>query len=86
LKKKLPAITPHASEFASNCRKNDNALWSGYVCLDYDHLTEEEVLKFYEFGRTEQTFIGLDYGPDFMAKSVSGKGVFVLVRVKNSDF
>ena len=46
LKKKLPAITVHACDFENGKRSNDNAIWNGLVCLEYDHLTEAEIKAF----------------------------------------
>lgn len=38
LKKQLPLITPHAQRFTNNERKNANAIPSGLVMLDIDHM------------------------------------------------
>ncbi len=38
LKRQLPVITPHARAFKDNIRKNANAIESGLVMLDVDHV------------------------------------------------
>lgn len=38
LKRQLPLITPHAQRFTNNERKNSNAIPSGLVMLDIDHV------------------------------------------------
>lgn len=86
IKKRLPAITPHASSFVDGERKNDRALWSGYVCVEYDNLSEEEILGFYTFSRAHEQFVGLGYGADLISRSASGRGVWLLVRVKDGDY
>jgi hypothetical protein len=43
LKRTLPKLMVHSSHFHQNTRSNENAIWNGLVCLDYDHLTEQEI-------------------------------------------
>ena len=78
LKKKLPAITVHACEFEGNRRSNDNAIWNGLVCLEYDHLTEAEIKAFQD--------CQLPYNVHFAAKSCSGTGVWLLIDVAYAEY
>ena len=78
LKKQLPAITVHACEFESNRRSNDNAIWNGLVCLEYDHLTPAEIKAFQD--------CQLPYNVHFAAKSCSGTGVWFLIDVPYSEY
>ena len=78
LKKQLPAITVHACEFESNRRSNDNAIWNGLVCLEYDHLTEAEIKAFQD--------CQLPYNVHFAAKSCSGTGVWLLIDVPYAEY
>ena len=78
LKKQLPAITVHACEFESNRRSNDNAIWNGLVCLEYDHLTEAEIKAFQD--------CQLPYNVHFAAKSCSGTGVWFLIDVPYAEY
>ena len=78
LKKKLPAITVHACEFENGKRSNDNAIWNGLVCLEYDHLTEAEIKAFQD--------CQLPYNVHFAAKSCSGTGVWFLIDVPYAEY
>lgn len=78
LKKQLPAITVHACEFESNRRSNDNAIWNGLVCLEYDHLTPAEIKAFKD--------CQLPYNVHFAAKSCSGTGVWFLIDVPYAEY
>ena len=78
LKKKLPAITVHACEFEGNRRSNDNAIWNGLVCLEYDHLTEAEIKAFQD--------CQLPHNVHFAAKSCSGTGVWLLIDVPYAEY
>ena len=78
LKKQLPAITVHACEFESNRRSNDNAIWNGLVCLEYDHLSEAEIKAFQD--------CQLPYNVHFAAKSCSGTGVWFLIDVPYAEY
>lgn len=78
LKKQLPAITVHACEFEGNRRSNDNAIWNGLVCLEYDHLTEAEIKAFQD--------CQLPYNVHFAAKSCSGTGVWLLIDVPYAEY
>lgn len=40
LKRTLPKLMAHASQFYQDTRLTENAIWNGLVCLDYDHLNE----------------------------------------------
>lgn len=77
LKKKLPAITVHACEFDGNKRSNGNAIWNGLVCLEYDHLTEDEINAFQN--------CQLPNNVHFAAKSCSATGVWFLIDVPYAE-
>lgn len=78
LKKQLPSITVHSSEFINNHRSNDNAMWNGLVCLEYDHLSDEELNAFYTIATPSIV--------RFIAKSCSGKGIFFLIEVPDNNY
>lgn len=78
LKKQLPTITVHACEFEGNKRSNENAIWNGLVCLEYDHLTEAEIKAFQD--------CQLPYNVHFAAKSCSGTGVWFLIDVPYAEY
>ena len=78
LKRTLPKLMAHASEFYQNIRSNDNAIWNGLVCLDYDHLTEQEIEA---LRTTEPPCPGIILA----GRSASKQGVFFIVEVPNND-
>lgn len=79
LKKQLPQLMVHACGFEGNHRNSHNAWWNGCVCLDYDHLTEEEINA---IRQTEPPCPGIILA----GRSCSGTGVFFIVEVPNSEF
>ena len=79
LKKQLPQLMVHASSFDGNLRSNDNAIWNGLVCLDYDHLNEQEIEA---LRTTEPPCAGIILA----GRSCSGQGVFFIVEVPNNDY
>lgn len=77
LKERLPQLTVHACLFDSETqRTNEFAHWNGLVCLDYDHLTPEEIEA---LRTTEPPCPGII----FASRSCSGQGVFFIVEVPN---
>ena len=78
LKHQLPAITAHASCFFDGNRLNDNAIWNSMVCLEYDHLSEQEVDAFYN--------IKIPSIVKFLSKSCGGKGIFALIEVPDANY
>ena len=78
LKKQLPAITVHACQF-DNKRTIQEAHWNGLVCLEYDHLTEEEVQAFRKVEPPCPNII-------LCGRSCSGLGVWMLIEVPDYDY
>lgn len=78
LKKQLPAITVHAQQFFDQKRSNDSAVWNGLVCLEYDHLTPDEINA---IRLTEPPIPGII----LCGRSCSGAGVWLLIEVPNND-
>lgn len=79
LKQKLPCITVHSCKFEdTTCRDDNNAYWNGMVCLDYDHLSAEAIEAFRSIAPCP--------GIVLAGKSCSGKGVWLLVEVPESDY
>lgn len=79
LKQQLPAITVHACEFDENKRKNDYAHWNGLVCLEYDHLTQDEINAFRTVEPPCPNII-------LCGRSCSAAGVWMLIEVPNADY
>ena len=79
LKKQLPAITVHSCFFENLKRQNDSAWWNGIVCLEYDHLTDNEIEAFRQI---EPPYPGIVLA----GKSCSSTGVFFFIEVPNSDY
>lgn len=79
LKRKLPAITVHSCAFDNAKRTNDYAYWNGLVCLEYDHLNNEEIEA---FRRTEPPTTGIL----LCGRSCSGSGVWMLIQVPQSNY
>ena len=79
LKSQLPAITVHACDFDENKRTNDYAHWNGLVCLEYDHLSNDEIEAFRKVEPPCPNII-------LCGKSCSGTGVWMLIEVPNSDY
>ena len=78
LKKRLPVITPHACEFENNKRHSDYAWWNGMVCLEYDHLTKQEIEAIMN--------IRLNYAVKLAGMSCSATGVFFFIEVPQAEF
>lgn len=78
LKKKLPVITPHACEFDQNKRTNDYACWNGMVCLEYDHLSGEEIEAIVN--------LKLNNAVKLAGLSCSRSGVFFFIEVPESEY
>lgn len=68
----------HACAFDGNHRTAATAYWNGCVCLDYDHLTPEEI----EALRTTEPPC---QGIVLAGRSCSGEGVFFIIEVPNCD-
>ena len=79
LKKQLPAITVHSCHFDNNKRTSENAWWNGLVCLEYDHLTTDEIE---EFRQIEPPYAGIILA----GKSCSGTGIFMIIQVPNCEY
>ena len=79
LKKQLPAITVHACHFDNNKRNEENAWWNGLVCLEYDHLTNDEIEAFRQI---EPPYAGILLA----GKSSSGTGIFMIIEVPNCEY
>ena len=79
LKQKLPCITVHSCKFEDNIRNDNNAYWNGMVCLDYDHLSDAAIEAFRSI---EPPCPGIVLA----GKSCSGKGVWLLIEVPESDY
>ena len=79
LKSKLPTITVHACYFENQQRHNDSAWWNGLVCLEYDHLTDDEIEAFRQI---EPPYSGIILA----GKSCSATGVWMLIEVPHSDY
>ena len=79
LKKKLPSISVHACDFDQGQRKDDYAHWNGLVCLEYDHLTTDEIEAFRLIEPPCSNII-------LCGKSCSATGVWMLIEVPNADY
>lgn len=79
LKNSLPTITVHASHFFDGKRSNDTAVWNGMVCLEYDHLTPEEIRALRNTQPPTEAIL-------LAGRSCSGTGVFFIIEVPNADF
>ena len=73
LKRRLPAITPHACSFAGNRRKNENAVPSGLVMLDVDHVDNPR-----EWWGTLGCFSWVSYNIYLIAITPSGHGLRII--------
>lgn len=78
LKKQLPAITVHACEFEQNKRDKDYAWWNGMVCLEYDHLTPQEIDAIMN--------IRLNFAVKLAGMSCSATGVFFIIEVPCAEY
>ena len=79
LKSQLPAITVHACDFDDGKRTIEYAHWNGLVCLEYDHLTNEEIQAFRQVEPPTPNII-------LCGKSCSGTGVWMLIEVPQADY
>ncbi len=71
-KKQLPAITPHAYYPGGRGKESEHEL-SGVMMLDFDHLDENEMKTLPESSKKLASVI-------LACKSLSGKGVHILIR------
>lgn len=69
----------HSCKFDGNTRDKDAAYWNGLVCLEYDHLTSEEIEAFRQIEPPTSGII-------LAGKSCSGGGVWMLIEVPESDY
>lgn len=69
----------HACEFDDGNRKIEYAHWNGLVCLEYDHLTTQEIQAFREVEPPSPNII-------LCGKSCSGTGVWMLIEVPQADY
>lgn len=79
LKRTLPKLMAHASQFYQDTRLTENAIWNGLVCLDYDHLSEQEIEA---LRTTEPPCPGIILA----GRSASKKGVFFIVEVPDNNY
>lgn len=63
-----------AAEFKSTRKTDDEKKLSGYLCLDFDHIENLDKIK--------QQLLDVPY-TFIVAKSVSGDGLFVIVKIEN---
>lgn len=93
LKNQLPIITPHACKFFENKRSNDDAIWNGLVCVEYDNLNDKELDIIKQFGQKlwtsleEDDIIHYITGGRilFLALSASGRGCWILAKGWNGQ-
>ena len=75
LKKMLPIITPHAVDFKSGKRKNEDAILGGLVMLDIDHIENpHELFEKQISNKVEELNIY------FVAQSPSGHGLRIIAE------
>ena len=75
LKKMLPIITPHAVDFKSGKRKNEDAILGGLVMLDIDHIENpHELFEKQISNKVEELNIY------FVAKTPSGHGLRIIAE------